>query len=175
MVNIKNISGLLLCACCFVFLISCNDNTVNTVDTDSSDENILSSISDESEISNNKYESSKVTMNIQVGDKSFTAIMEDNQSSEAFIEKLPLTINMSEMNGNEMYYFMDDDLPVDAKRPGKINNGDIMLYGSNCLVVFYKAFNTGYSYTSLGNISDPKGFKDAIDKAGGEVIFILNS
>lgn len=171
MVNIKNINGLLLATYCFVFLISCNNNTV---DTDSSDENILSSISDESEISGNKEESSEVTMNIQVGDKSFTAIIEDNLSSEVFIEKLPLAINMSEMNGNEMYYFMDEDIPVDANRPGKVNNGDIMLYGSNCLVVFYKTFNTGYNYTSLGYITDPEGFKDAIDESGGEVIFSLN-
>ena len=29
-----------------------------------------------------------------------------------------------------------------------------MLYGNNCLVVFYKSFNTSYSYTKIGHIEN---------------------
>lgn len=29
-----------------------------------------------------------------------------------------------------------------------------MLYGNNCLVVFYKSFNTSYSYTKIGHIDN---------------------
>ena len=36
----------------------------------------------------------------------------------------------------------------------KINVGDVMLYGNNCLVVFYKSFDTSYSYTKIGHINN---------------------
>lgn len=29
-----------------------------------------------------------------------------------------------------------------------------MLYGNNCLVVFYKSFDTSYSYTKIGHIDN---------------------
>ena len=45
----------------------------------------------------------------------------------------------------------------------KINAGDIMLYGNNCLVVFYKSFDTTYSYTKIGHIDNlPNLDKDKV-------------
>ena len=43
---------------------------------------------------------------ITVGDDIFTATLADNQTAEAFAEMLPLTLDMSEMNGNEKYYYI---------------------------------------------------------------------
>ena len=39
-----------------------------------------------------------------------------------------------------------------------------MLYGSDCLVVFYKSFNTSYEYTKVGRITNTKGLKKAAGK-----------
>ena len=94
------------------------------------------------------------TISVKVGDNTFFAILEDNATAQAFRELCPLTINMSELNGNEKYHYLDTTLPTHASCPGTINAGDIMLYGSSCVVVFYKTFTTTYSYTKIGHIVD---------------------
>lgn len=68
----------------------------------------------------------KITINSQT----FTATLLDNNSAKAFKEILPLTINMTELNGNEKYYDFPINLPTNSSNPGTIKNGDLMLYGS---------------------------------------------
>ena len=43
-----------------------------------------------------------------------------------------------------------------------IHTGDIMLYGSNCIVLFYEDFSTSYSYTPIAYIEDTNGLKSAL-------------
>lgn len=100
----------------------------------------------------------QITVNSQV----FTATLSDNNSSKAFKGMLPLTIDMIELNGNEKYHDFDHSLPNNSFNPKTINNGDIMLYGSKTLVLFYKSFSTSYSYTKLGTIEDVTGLAAAL-------------
>lgn len=51
---------------------------------------------------------------------------------------------------------------------GNIKAGDIMLYGNNCLVLFYKGLHTSYSYTKMGHIEDVSGLIEAL--GNGNVI-----
>ncbi|MFI8380297.1 cyclophilin-like fold protein [Leeuwenhoekiella sp. NPDC079379] len=110
----------------------------------------------------NKSTMSNQTIKITVDSKTFNATLLDNPSSEAFKELLPMSITMTELNDNEKYYDLPKKLPSQASNPGTIHNGDLMLYGSNTLVLFYKTFSTSYSYTKLGSINDPAGFKEAL-------------
>ena len=80
--------------------------------------------------------------------------MEDNETVNKFLDKLPQTFEMHELNGNEKYVYLDYSLPTDQTVPKYIEAGDVMLYGDNCLVIFYKSFNTTYSYTKIGHIYD---------------------
>ncbi|MBR3748212.1 MAG: hypothetical protein IKN27_14760, partial [Selenomonadaceae bacterium] len=73
--------------------------------------------------------------------------------ARAFSEMLPLETDMQELNGNEKYFYLDKNLPSNAARVGKISAGDVMLFGDNCVVIFYKDFSTSYSYTRLGKIN----------------------
>lgn len=59
----------------------------------------------------------------------------------ALLEKLPLTLNMDELNGNEKFYFFSEKFPTDSEPVGNIRAGDLMLYGSLCLVLFYESFS----------------------------------
>ena len=94
------------------------------------------------------------TIEISINGKIFNAELEENPSARAFAEMLPLEIEMAELNGNEKYFYLDKNLPSNSERIGKIHKGDLMLFSSNCVVIFYKDFSTSYSYTRLGKIED---------------------
>jgi hypothetical protein len=114
----------------------------------------------------------KNTIDIIVGNKTFTATIEDNDTAKALVKQLPLTVDMSDLNGNEKY----NNLAVNFRQntstsPGRINVGDLMLYGSNCLVLFYKTFNTSYSYVKLGHIDNTTGLTEALGSGSVKVTF----
>ncbi len=94
------------------------------------------------------------SVKISINGQNFYARLEDNPSARAFAEKLPLEVDMQELNGNEKYFYLDSDLPSDSERVKQIHAGDLMLFGSNCVVIFYKDFATSYSYTRLGKIDN---------------------
>lgn len=99
--------------------------------------------------------------------------LEENQATQALLEILPLKINMQELNGNEKYGMLTKSLPKGKKVSGEIEVGDLMLYGDDYIVLFYKEFYTPYSYTRLGKIVDKKKLEKNIDKRDKilEVVF----
>lgn len=110
---------------------------------------------------------------IRVNGQRFYAELYDNESAKALEAMLPLTLDMQELNGNEKYYFFDNPLPTNASRPAGIHIGDLMLYGNNCLVLFYKDFTTSYSYTPLGRLDDPTGLAAALGAGSVTLEFSL--
>ena len=85
---------------------------------------------------------------------SYILKLDDNETVKSFINMLPLEFDMNELNGNEKYVYLDSSLPTNSYNPKHINSGDVMLYGNNCLVIFYKSFDTTYSYTKIGHIDN---------------------
>ena len=110
---------------------------------------------------------------VSTGKHVFTATLYDNETASAFLKLLPLTTAMKELNGNEKYIDLPNSLPADAAHPGMIHTGDLMLYGSNTLVLFYKSFFTSYAYTKLGLIIDPSGLEAALGNHHVVVTFDL--
>lgn len=108
---------------------------------------------------------------VTVGDQSFSAVLYDNETADKFYDMLPLDLEMNELNGNEKYCYLDESLPQDTFKPNTINSGDIMLFGSDCIVLFYDTFSTGYSYTSLGKIENPDGLYEAVGNGSVSVTF----
>ena len=102
------------------------------------------------------------TITVTVNGTVFTARLADTSAAEQFAEMLPLTLDMSELNGNEKYIYTDTEFPAQAESVGQIEKGDIMLYGDNCVVLFYESFSTPYSYTRLGSIEKADGLESAI-------------
>jgi hypothetical protein len=109
-----------------------------------------------------------------IGERRFAITLTDNAAARAFATLLPLTLDMSELNGNEKHASLPKALPANASRPGTIRNGDLMLYGTDTLVVFYLTFDSSYSYTRLGRVNDPAGLAQALGRRDVRVVFSKN-
>ena len=123
----------------------------------------------------NQTEKTSMQINITIGNHIFAATLADNETGRAFAEMLPLTIEMNELNGNEKYHYLDTSLPTDSYKPGTINTGDLLLYGNNCIVLFYKTFSSSYFYTRIGKIDNPTGLADMVGSGNVNVRFEVPS
>ena len=113
------------------------------------------------------------TLKININGQWFTAMLYDNAATQKLVQNLPVILNMKDLHGNEKYYYLDTSLPAKAQHIGKINAGDIMLFGSDCLVVFYESFNTSYSYTPIGKIENAAGLKKVVGRGSVKIEFSL--
>lgn len=143
----------------------------NNENIDKNTENISKINSSENIIE--KENNNMININIRIGSSDFSAKLYDNKTVRELIKKFPVTYNMSELNGNEKYYYMSESIPTDSKVPDNINKGEIMLYGSDCLVIFYDTFPNSYSYTKLGYIEDTSKLENAVGKGNIDIKFEL--
>ena len=129
---------------------------------------------DEVAQTNNSSTTDSKKMKITIGSAVFIATLDNNATTKDFKAMLPLTINMNELNGNEKFFDLLNDLPTNATKPATIQNGDLMLYGSKTLVLFYKTFSTSYSYTRIGRVENPSGLSVALGSGNATVTFETN-
>ena len=120
---------------------------------------------------NNSNKKTEIPVTLTIGGKTFTAKFYDNKTARELISKMPMTLSMKELNGNEKYHYFDDDLSVKETSPKQIHAGDIKMYGSDCLVAFYKSFSTSYQYTSIGYVEDASGFAKAVGNGSVKITF----
>lgn len=106
-----------------------------------------------------------------IGERRFSVTLADTDAAKALAARLPFTLDMAELNGNEKHADVPQALPTDASRPGTIHNGDLMLYGSRTVVVFYRTFRSSYAYTRLGRVDDPDGLSQALGPGTSRVVF----
>lgn len=122
-------------------------------------------------------EDEMIPMNITVGNTTFNAKMYDNETTQALIAQLPLTVNMSELDGKEKFYHFPSNLPVGlTEMPATIHAGEIMLWSSNSLVLFYNTFSNSYGgYVKLGYIENISGLTSALGRGSVQVTFSLGN
>ena len=87
------------------------------------------------------FAQSETAGTVIVGSRKYEAVFYNNPAAEELVSKMPFEISMSELNGNEKYKYLDYSLPGNEQAVGQIQAGDIMLYGNDCLVVFYKSLS----------------------------------
>lgn len=113
-----------------------------------------STTKDINKINQKQEEGDNIKLNMTVNHTAYTVVLEDNETARELVRMLPLTLEMNELNGNEKYYYFDTSFSTNEENIGMIQNGDLMIYGNNCLVLFYDSFSTTYRYTRVGYVEN---------------------
>ena len=144
----------------------------NTVDIQTSEAN-NNQINENGGTQNMNNQNEEIKINLIVNNKTFTATLDNNETVRQLVSMFPITIQMSDLNSNEKYNYLDTTLTTNSNRPGRINAGDIKLYGNNCLVVFYESFSSSYSYTDLGRVDNVETFASELGSGSVNIRFEL--
>ena len=88
-------------------------------------------------------------------------------------EEIEKTRTLLEECLKSYHYLEKTQVECDRSYSGNIEVGDLMLYGDDCIVLFYKRFYTPYSYTKLGRVVEKDRLQKNISEADHnlEIIF----
>ena len=120
-----------------------------------------------------EMEDINMKMNVQIGNASFTATLENNAAVSELIEMMkeaPITISMNDYSGFEKVGPLGRSLTTDNHQT-TTSAGDIVLYSGNQIVMFYGS--NSWSYTRIGKIDDLTGWEDALGSGSITAVFSL--
>ncbi|RKJ74090.1 hypothetical protein D7X33_19995 [Butyricicoccus sp. 1XD8-22] len=102
----------------------------------------------------NETEVSEVKIKITVGDTELFATLEDNATTQAIIEQMPMTLPMMDLYGREMCYrYGAYALPTDNLQSDGYEVGDIAYWApGGSLVILYKQNGEQFERQHLGHI-----------------------
>ncbi len=178
----KRLIGMLLLFVSFFTMTACGDSqsmqspdrqtepesTYVEAESDGENEAIQSRNHEEE---SEEEENTEMRMKVQVGDCTFTAILENNAAVDALMEMMeeePVVIQMSDYAGFEKVGPLGESLPANNSQT-TTEAGDIVLYQGNQIVIFYGS--NSWSYTRLGRIEDLTGWKEALGSGDVTVTF----
>lgn len=108
-------------------------------------------------------------LELRINGQVFALELMNNSTVNELLSVLPDTFTMQDLNQNEKYFELPQNLPMQQQRVEEIQKGDVMLYGKNTLVIFYRSFTTNYSYTRIGRI----GNSDKLaDRLGADAVLV---
>lgn len=148
-----------------------NENT--TEEKEESSEPLTSAEVSESENTDTTEHITAVKMNVQIGDRTFTATLEDNAAVRELTELMkqaPISISMSDYAGFEKVGALGRSLTTENHQT-TTSAGDIVLYNGNQIVIFYGS--NSWSYTRIGRIDDLSGWTDALGSGDVTAVFSI--
>ncbi len=172
----KNIIPLILFFMCVIFLLvtGCESrrSEETTNDIPETTENAETDIATEQE--NETERVTDIKINVKVENHTFQANVESNSAVDAFVDMMresPITIRMSDYGGFEKVGSLGESLPT-SDRQTTTEEGDIVLYSGNQIVIFYGT--NSWSYTRLGHVDDLDGWEEALGNEDVTVTFSLS-
>ena len=155
-------------------LSACGSNLNSRTTSDDSIPSITISSKDTTSTTDSKEdEYMNKTIELKIDSQIVDVYWADNDSVKALKElaKDGLTINMSEYGGFEQTGLIGKTIPSNDTRIDVVP-GDIVLYNSNQISIFYN--NSSWSYTKLGHINLSKNeLKNLLDTDAVVVTFTL--
>lgn len=150
---------------CFLMLCGCanKESAINHQEEDKKTNQISTN--------DNQGEQEMNQITIEINNQEFQLNLYQNSCVEAFLNQLPQTFEMQDLHSNEKYYYLDTSLPTDQEAVKQIKAGDFMLFGDDCIVLFYQDFTTTYSYTRLGYVENVDEFVKEINNGNVSVSF----
>lgn len=118
-------------------------------------------------------EQAEMKMNVQIGDYTFTATLENNTAVEelmAMMKEGPVTIQMNDYSGFEKVGPLGRSLTTSNSQT-TTSAGDIVLYNGNNIVMFYGS--NSWSYTRIGKIDDLTDWEKALGSGSITAVFTL--
>lgn len=113
-------------------------------------------------------------MIVKINNKKFTITLEQNPTTNE-LKKLinengSLKVMFSDYGGFEKVGYLQKKLPHNDKHI-RTEVGDIVLYDTNKIVIFYGS--NSWSYTKIGRINEISQFKQILSSGTQEIIFEL--
>lgn len=127
----------------------------------------------QSEMEEKEGEKTEMKMNVQVGDYTFTATLENNAAVKELVDMMkegPVTIQMSDYSGFEKVGSLGTSLTTSNSQT-TTNAGDIVLYNGDNIVMFYGS--NSWSYTRIGKIDDLTNWEKALGSGSITAVFML--
>lgn len=148
-----------------------DEQPIETKDTQEQSDTLI----DQNEIidETKKEEETLKELYITVNGQTRKVNLYDNQTTNELLMMLPMTITMDDLHRNEKYIYLDQNLSTQSQSIANIQKGDLMLYGSNCLVLFYESFPTTFQYTPIGKIENPISLDQIVGSGSIQVTFEL--
>ena len=118
-------------------------------------------------------EQTEMKMNVQIGDYSFTAALENNAAVEELLDMMKegsITIQMDDYSGFEKVGPLGRSLTTSNSQT-TTSAGDIVLYNGNNIVMFYGS--NSWNYTRIGKIEDLSDWEKALGGGSITAVFTL--
>lgn len=114
------------------------------------------------------------TMKIKVNGRELTAVMADNPTTRALMEKMPMTLPMMNLYGREMCYRFDEALPTGTLRVDRYEVGDIVYWPPrHSFVILYRQTGEEFERQQVGHITE--GLDVFADGSDADVTFEMVS
>jgi hypothetical protein len=94
---------------------------------------------------------------LETADRTYEAVFYENELTEILVDAMPFTIDLRDFMGQEKVGSIPIKLPtLKAQQVGTVEKGHLYLWANTDLVLFYKTFDTTYSYVNIGYFKHAK-------------------
>ncbi|GLC80718.1 cyclophilin-like fold protein [Lacrimispora brassicae] len=98
-------------------------------------------------------ESAEIKLKITVGEQELTATLDNNTTTQALLEKLPMTVPMQDLYNREMCYRFPDELPTSDVQNTGYEVGDIIYWPpGRSFVIMYAQNGEQFSRQKIGRV-----------------------